>query len=76
MEYLRTNYYLGGIEQENSLYENLAQRSGHSFEWIRSFFKFMEDLRQNSQISEEDLMKLNTLIEKFKATPYGRNRRA
>ncbi|MGB3150819.1 MAG: DUF4350 domain-containing protein, partial [Maribacter sp.] len=72
LDEVRSNYYLGKISGEDDFYKNLAARSGHSLESVKSLFIFMEQLRNKSQVTDSELIKLNTLIQKFKAKPDGK----
>ncbi|MFS4456848.1 DUF4350 domain-containing protein [Maribacter sp. 2304DJ31-5] len=71
LDEIRSTYYLGTITKKDDLYKNLASRSGHSYQWIRFFFLFMEEIRNKPQVSDAELIKLNTLIQKFKSGSHG-----
>lgn len=62
-----SKYYLGKIVKEDDFYKNLAARSGQSIDLVKSLFTFMEQLRNQEQVTDNELIKLNTLIQKFKA---------
>ncbi len=72
LEYIRSHLHLGTIHREEDFYRNLAARSSHSMEEIKAQFNFIEKLRNQHQISDEELKKLNTLIEKFKHKADGK----
>lgn len=72
LNWLRTHYYLGNITKEDDFYTNLASRSGHSLEFVTKLFSFMEQVRNNDQLTDADLLQLNTLIQKFKAKADGK----
>ena len=67
LDEVRSKYYLGKIVKEEDFYRNLAARSGHTVDSVTSLFAFMEELRNKSQVTDNELIKLNTLIQKFKA---------
>lgn len=69
---IRSRYYLGNILKEDDFYKNLAARSGQAYETVKSLFTFMEKLRNKEQVSDSELIQLNTLIQKFKAKPDGK----
>lgn len=72
LDWIRTRYYIGSITKEDDFYSNLANRSGHSLEFVRRVFSFMEQIRNSDQLTDADLLKLNTLIQKFKAKADGK----
>ncbi|MFD0797061.1 DUF4350 domain-containing protein [Maribacter chungangensis] len=72
LDWLRTRFYIGNIRKEDDFYNTIASRSGHSFEFVTKVFSFMEHLRNSDQISDDDLLKLNTLLQKFKAKTDGK----
>lgn len=72
LDWIRTRYYLGSISKEDDFYNNLANRSGHSTEFVIRVFSFMEQLRDSDQLTDADLLQLNTLIQKFKAKADGK----
>ena len=72
LDWIRTRYYIGSITKEDDFYINLANRSGHSLEFVRRVFSFMEQIRNSDQLTDADLLKLNTLIQKFKAKADGK----
>lgn len=72
LDWIRTRYYLGNITKEDDFYANLANRSGHSLEFVNHIFSFMEQVRNSDQLADTDLLKLNTLIQNFKAKADGK----
>ncbi|MGK0494759.1 MAG: hypothetical protein ACJAU2_001140 [Maribacter sp.] len=72
LDWIRTRYYLGSITKEDDFYSKLSQRSGHSLKFVSRVFSFMEQIRNSEQLSDADLLKLNTLIQKFKAKDDGK----
>jgi len=71
LEYIRSHFHLGTLKQDDEFFRNLAARTNHSFDEIKDLFSFMEKLKIRSVITNSDLKKLNTLIEKFKLTAHG-----
>ena len=72
LEYIRTHLYLGTVQREEDFYRNLAARSAHTFEEIKKLFTYLDDLQNRNEISDADLQKLNTAIEKFKRKADGK----
>ncbi len=66
LEYIRSRFHLGTIQREEEFYTNLASRSGHGAEEIQRLFAFLERLRNQETVSDNELRALNTSIEKFK----------
>ena len=66
LEYIRSRFYLGTVQREDEFYTNLASRSSHSVEEIENLFGFIEKLRNQETISNDELKALNESIEKFK----------
>ena len=72
LEYIRSHFYLGTIKQDDEFFRNLAARSNHSFDEVQELFAYMAKLKIRSVITNSDLKKLNTLIEKFKLKADGK----
>ena len=72
LEYIRSHFYLGTINREEEFYQNLAARSSHSVDDIKNLFDLMEKLRNQNEINDAELTKLNTSIEKFKHKADGK----
>ena len=72
LEYIRSRFHLGTIKREVDFYRNLASRSAHSLEKVEQLFTFIERLRNQEHISDLELQKLNTSIEKFKTKADGK----
>ena len=72
LEYIRSHFYMGTLKQDDEFFRNLAARSNHSFDEVQELFFYMEKLKIRSVITNSDLKKLNTLIEKFKLKADGK----
>lgn len=72
LEYIRSHFYMVTIDREEEFYQNLAARSSHSFDEIKGMFDFIEKLRNQAEVSDADLTKLNSSIEKFKHKADGK----
>lgn len=72
LEYIRSHFYMETINREEEFYQNLGARSSHAVDEIKRMFDFIEKLRNQTEVSDADLMKLNTLIEKFKYKSNGK----
>ena len=72
IDYLRTKYHIGNIDKEEDFYKNLASRSGYSFDDTKALFKYMEKLRAQLQITDNELIQLNKRIQKFKSETDGK----
>lgn len=72
LEYIRSHFYLQTQQLDNEFYQNLASRSSHTPDEISSMFKFIERIKNQTEVTDLQLKKLNTLIEKFKHKAHGR----
>ncbi len=72
LDYIRNHFYLSTHKIESDFYSNLASRSNHTEEEIITLFKFIKRLESNQNILDEDIVKLNSSIEKFKAKANGK----
>ncbi len=66
LEYIRSHFYLSTLKYDDDFYNNLASKSSHSFNEIKSIFTYIANLSNQEQVNDVALKKLNTLIEKFK----------
>ena len=67
LDYIRTKLYIPTNTIDDSFYKRVASRSGHTLEDVSALFKYVDFIHTQNVISQEQLIKLNTLIEKFKA---------
>jgi len=72
LDWLRTRCYLANSTKEDDFYRNIASRSGNSLEFVTKMFSFMEQVRNREQLTDDDVIKLNTYIQKFKAIAHGK----
>lgn len=72
LNYIKTRYYIGNITKEDDFYSNVSARSGNSLEETKILFKLMDELRSQDQVSEDQLKRLNNLIQKFKSQSNGK----
>jgi len=72
LEYIRSHFYLSTQKKDDVFYNNLASRSNHTKEEITTLFKFIKHLEKSETILDEDIIKLNSSIEKFKSKANGK----
>ncbi len=73
LEFIRTKLHIPTTTIDVTFYNYVASRSGNSYESVEKLFKFCEHIHIKNQITNEELIRLNTLIEKFKNTiQYGK----
>lgn len=72
LEGIRTNFYLNTEVLNEEFYKNLASRSNHTTEEIETFFKKLNTVKNITILTDEDVMDLNSSIEKFKAKAHGK----
>ncbi|SHJ83928.1 DUF4350 domain-containing protein [Pseudozobellia thermophila] len=70
-EYLRTRFYLDTIKNDPEFYKNLAARSSHTPEEVERLFLLIEHIGNQQHISNAELQKLNSAIDKFKRKAHG-----
>ena len=66
LEYIRRHFHLQTLELDRKFQQDLAARSGKSIESISKLIRHIEQIHQKNTILEEDLVKLNKMIEAFK----------
>jgi len=66
LDYIRTKLYLPTNKRNQVFYEYLAARSGRSMEQITRLFKQVDLVHNRNEVSADELIKLNQLIEDFK----------
>ena len=73
LAFVRTKLNIPTTTINEAFYNYVALRSGHSHTDVEKLFKFCEEIHLKNQVSAEDLMKLNKMIENFKNTiQYGK----
>ncbi|SFS29992.1 DUF4350 domain-containing protein [Lutibacter maritimus] len=73
LEFIRTKLHIPTTTIDETFYKYVALRSGNTFEDVEKLFKFCDEIHLKNQISMDELIKLNKMIEKFKNTiQYGR----
>lgn len=66
MDFIRSELHIPTEIMNESFYEHLAQRSGNSLEDIQDVFKLIQLIENQQTITKEQLIELNTKIEKCK----------
>jgi len=73
LEYIRINLHISTVNIDASFYKQVALRSGNSYKTIEKLFQFCEQIHLKNQITSDELIRLNEMIEKFKKTiQYGK----
>lgn len=72
LEAIRTNFYLNTEEQNKEFYKNLASRTNHTVEEIEALFKKINTVKNKTILTDEDVINLNSSIEKFKVKAHGK----
>lgn len=73
-EHIRLSYRLSTLKIDNDFYKNLASRSNNSFDRVKSLFNKIEKIKNKKNISSEELLSLNKVIEEFKKASYGKKK--
>jgi len=66
LEFIRTKLYIPTTRIDTTFYEYVASRSGNSNESVEELFHFCEQIHLKNQITTEELITLNKMIENFK----------
>tara|TARA_R110001583_G_scaffold4351_4_gene25247 strand:- start:9717 stop:10922 length:1206 start_codon:yes stop_codon:yes gene_type:complete len=73
LEFIRVKLHVPTTTRNTSFYEYVSLRSGNSYEDVEKLFQFCEQIHIKNQITSDELIKLNEMIEKFKKTiQYGK----
>jgi hypothetical protein len=64
-EFLRNRLYFKNIQADDNFYLKLSSKTGIDTDELRKLFKFIEAIKSNPGITENDLIKLNTRIDNF-----------
>ena len=66
LEYIRVQLHVPTTNINEEFYNFVALRSGNTLENVQFLFKEIKSIQNQSEITKEQLISLNTLIEKFK----------
>lgn len=65
LEYVRIHYYLDTNELNNKFIEHLTLKSGKSKDMVTDIVRYLQHLNSKTVHTEQDLIDLNTKIERF-----------
>ena len=68
LEHIRSSYSLATERLNLEFIQKLSAKSGRDQNQIKTLIDYMVLIRQKAEVSEDELIKLNTLIENFKNT--------
>ncbi|MCC4212574.1 DUF4350 domain-containing protein [Leeuwenhoekiella parthenopeia] len=68
MEYLRSTYVLATDRLNRDFIERLTAKSGKPLDMVQNTIDYIVTIRQKAELSEDELIRLNSLIENFKTT--------
>ena len=66
LEYIRTKLHVPTVKIDDNFYRYVASRSGHSKDNVVALFKYIDTIHLKNDITQDELIKLNTKIEEFK----------
>ncbi|SMC57010.1 DUF4350 domain-containing protein [Cellulophaga tyrosinoxydans] len=72
LDYIRTHFYMSTQTQDTEFYTNLASRSHHEPAEIEKLFAQFNAIKNKTILTDDELIKLNSSIEKFKARAHGK----
>lgn len=67
LDYIRNTMYLQTATIDKEFLKNLAARSNNTLENTQALFNFISNIEKQIIVSNDELRKLNTLIDKFKS---------
>jgi hypothetical protein len=65
LEHIRTKYWMSTVKLDDSFIYTLARKAGKSETDVRDLFRTIQSIHNVEYISDEDLISLNSKIEKF-----------
>ena len=68
LEYIRSTFALATDRRDTAFIEKLAAKSGVEQATVKNLIDYTITIRQKAVVSEDELIRLNTLIENFKNT--------
>jgi len=66
LEYIRIQLHISTVKIDEAFYKSVASRSGNTIEDVKNLFIEINIIKNSQAISKEQLINLNTLIERFK----------
>lgn len=66
LDFIRMKLRIPTNKVDTTFYKYVASRSGNSVEDIEKLFKYCDEIHLKNNVTKEELLKLNTLIEDFK----------
>jgi len=73
LAFIRTKLNIPTITIDITFYKYVSSRSGNSLESVEKLFKFCDEIHLKNDITTNELMQLNSMIENFKKTiQYGK----
>lgn len=73
LAFIRAKLHISTTNIDALFYENVALRSGSPLTEVEKLFKLCDEIHLKNEITSEDLIRLNKMIEKFKKTiQYGK----
>lgn len=73
LEFIRTKLHIPTTTIDNTFYNYVSARSGYDIEKVKKLFAYCEEIHVRNEITENQLITLNNMIENFKNTiHYGK----
>lgn len=76
LDMIRTKYLLQTSNLDDDFYEALSGKSGKPLKEIRALFETVKHIQSSTEISADELMALNTKLERFYGKQYNGERRS
>ncbi|RXK61610.1 DUF4350 domain-containing protein [Lacibacter luteus] len=65
LEYIRTHYYLNTAHLNAEFMSSLSRKSGVAEIEVKDFFRFLQQLQESPQVSDQELLEYNNRMQQF-----------
>lgn len=72
LEYIRSKYHLPTGVRDEAFLERLAAHTDHPLQELKKLFRLIETLEKKPEITQDELLKLNSAINSFKNKTHGK----
>ena len=72
LDYIRTKFYLSTEKIDSQFHKNLAMRSNHTVDEVKTLFKTFQNIQQTTHVTNAQLEQLDKKIQEFKAKADGK----
>lgn len=65
MEYLRNRYFIKAVTFDNEVLNKISEKTSYPIRKLKNIFSFIEQIKNSKNITEAELVKINSQIENF-----------